>query len=146
MSALIYGIDVHKKSTFATTLGPDGEIVTQKKKPNDEVPDFLRAQPVKKVATEASTTITPLHRKLTEEGYNVTVYHPRKTMYIAETRIKLDRVDYWALAELLRFNSFSESYMPSKPSGNSGKGYVAKSHARRSHPNINGRGLSCLNT
>jgi transposase len=80
--------------------------------PNEEVPDFLRPHDVEKVAMEASTSIAPLYRKLVDEGYQVTVSHPRKTRYIAEARIKSDRVDSKALAELLRLNSLPESYMP----------------------------------
>ena len=40
------------------------------------------------------------------------VSHPKKTRYIAEARIKTDRVDSRALAELLRLNSLPESYVP----------------------------------
>ena len=47
-----------------------------------------------------------------EEGYDVTVSHPRKTRCIAEARIKTDRVDSKTLAELLRLNSLPESYIP----------------------------------
>jgi transposase len=112
MSALVCGLDVHKEFTYATILGPDGEVVTQRRMPNEEVPDFLKPHDVEKVAMEASTSIAPLYRKLTEEGYDVTVSHPRKTRYIAEARIKSDRVDSKALAELLRLNSLPESYMP----------------------------------
>jgi len=112
MSALVCGLDVHKESTYATILGPDGEIVTQSRMPNEEVPGFLRPHRVERVAMEASTSIAPLHRKLVDEGYGVTVSHPRKTRYIAEARIKSDRVDSKTLAELLRLNSLPESYMP----------------------------------
>ena len=40
------------------------------------------------------------------------VSHPKKTRYIAEARIKTDRVDSRALAELLRLNLLPESYVP----------------------------------
>ena len=80
--------------------------------PNEEVPDFLKPYQVERVAMEATPSIAPLYRKLTEEGYDVTVSHPKKTRYIAEARIKTDRVDSQALAELLRLNSLPESYMP----------------------------------
>jgi transposase len=115
MSALVCGLDVHKESTYATILDQDGEIVTQKRMPNEEVPDFLKPHPVERVAMEASTSIAPLYRRLVDEGYQVTVSHPRKTRYIAEARIKSDRVDSKALAELLRLNSLPESYMPPRP-------------------------------
>jgi len=42
----------------------------------------------------------------------VLVSHPKKTRYIAEARIKTDKVDSMALAELLRLNSLPLSYMP----------------------------------
>jgi transposase len=87
-------------------------VVTQKRMRNSEVPGFLQPYPVERVAMEASTSIAPLYRRLVEEGYRVTVSHPRKTRYIAEARIKSDRVDSKALAELLRLNSLPESYMP----------------------------------
>lgn len=80
--------------------------------PNEEAPAFLRPHPVEKVAMEASTSIAPLCRRLVDEGYQVTVSHPRKTRYIAEARIKSDRVDSRALAELLGLNSLPESYIP----------------------------------
>jgi transposase len=61
---------------------------------------------------EASTYIIPMYRRLVEEGYDVTVSHPKKTRYIAEARIKSDRVNSKALAELLRLESLPESYIP----------------------------------
>jgi transposase len=115
MSAFFCGLDVHKESTYATILGQDGEVVAQRRKSNEEIPTFLKPYPVEKVAMEASTNIAPLYRRLTEEGYQVTVSHPRKTRYTAEARIKSNRVDSKALAELLRLNSLPESYMSPKP-------------------------------
>ena len=113
MTALVCGLDVHKESIYATILDLDDEVITQRRMPNEEVPDFLRPHRLEKDSHGgASTSITPLYRRLTEEGYDVTVSHPRKTRYIAEARIKSDRVDSKALAELLRLNSLPESYMP----------------------------------
>ena len=67
--ALVYGLGVHKESTYTTILDPDGEIITQKRMPNEEVPAFLRPQEVEKVAMEASTSIASLYRKMVEEGF-----------------------------------------------------------------------------
>ncbi len=64
MSALVCGMSIHKESTYATILGPDGEIVNQRRMPNEKVPDFLRPRDVEKVAMEASTSMAPLYRKL----------------------------------------------------------------------------------
>ena len=112
MSASFCVLDVHKESTYATILFPDGEVVTQRRMRNEEVLGFLQPYPVEEVAIETSTNMAPLYRRLVEEGYDVTVSHPRKTRYIADARIKSDRVDSKALAELLRLNSLPESYMP----------------------------------
>ncbi len=46
------------------------------------------------------------------EGFRVEVSHPRKTRYIAEARIKSDRVDSKAIAELVRLDALPQSYMP----------------------------------
>jgi len=61
---------------------------------------------------EASTYIIPMYRRLVEKGYNVLVYHPKKTRYIADARIKSDRVDSKARVELLRLDSLPESIIP----------------------------------
>jgi transposase len=112
MNAFYCGLDVHKETTYATLLDKDGEIVTQKRMNNEEIPGFLEPLRIEKVAMEASTYIIPMYRKLVGEGYEVTVSHPKKTRYIAEARIKSDRVDSKVLAELLRLNSLPESYIP----------------------------------
>lgn len=46
------------------------------------------------------------------EGYRVEVSHPKKTRYIAEARIKSDRVDSRAIAELVRLDALPSSYVP----------------------------------
>lgn len=44
-------------------------------------------------------------------SFRVEVGHPKKTRYIAEARIKSDRVDGKAIAELVRLNALPKSYM-----------------------------------
>jgi len=92
MSAFV-GLDVHSESTYATVLGLDGRVVDQRKMPNEHVPGFLRLFKVERVGLEASTHVAPLYRTLVKKGYLVLVSHPKKTSYIAEARIKSDRVD-----------------------------------------------------
>ena len=112
MNVIVSGLDVHKEYSYATVLGPDGEKMAQRRMLNEEVPAFLKQYRVEQVAMEATTSIAPLYRRLTDEGYDVLVSHPKKTRYIAEARIKTERVDSQALAELLRLNSLPESYVP----------------------------------
>jgi len=112
MSVVVCGLDVHKESTYATVLGPGGEVLAQGRMRNEEVPGFLGQHSVERIAMEASTSIDPLYRRLVDDGYEVQVSHPKKTRYIAEARIKTDRVDSKALAELVRLDSLPLSYMP----------------------------------
>ena len=112
MSAVFCGLDIYKESTYATVLDSMGQVVTQRRMKNEDIPEFLEPLKVNRVAMEASTYIIPMYRRLTEQGYDVTVSHPKKTRYIAEARIESDRVDSKALAELLRLDSLPESYIP----------------------------------
>src|SRR4030042_2504610 len=111
MSAVVCGLDVHKETSYATVLDRDGQVLVQRKMMNEDIPAFLEMTHPDTLAMEASTYIIPLYRKLTEQGYDVTVSHPRKTRLIAEARIKSDRVDSRALAELLRLDSLPTSYL-----------------------------------
>ena len=111
MSAFV-GLDVHSEKTFATVLDQDGQVVAQRRMINELVPGFLRLFNVEKVGLEASTYVAPLYRALVREGYKVEVSHPKKTRYIAEARIKSDRVDSKAIAELVRLDALPKSYMP----------------------------------
>jgi len=112
MSAYI-GLDVHKDYTFATVLDQTGRVVVQKRLPNEHVPSFLEEFNVLKVGLEASTHVFPLYRALVGRGFRVEVSHPKKTRYIAEARIKSDRVDSKAIAELVRLEALPQSYMAS---------------------------------
>jgi transposase len=61
---------------------------------------------------ESSTSIIPVYRALQGTGYDILASHPKKTRLIAESRIKTDRVDSWAVAELARLDALPLSYMP----------------------------------
>jgi transposase len=61
---------------------------------------------------ESANQIAPLFRQLTAKGYDVVVSHPKKTRYIAEAKIKSDRVDSKAIAELVRLDALPLAYFP----------------------------------
>jgi transposase len=63
---------------------------------------------------ESSNQVASLYRKLEGRGYSVMVSHPKKTRYIAEAKIKSDRVDSKAIAELARLDALPLAYMPDK--------------------------------
>jgi transposase len=112
MSSFVCGLDIHKNSVYATVMSYGGEVIDKRKLPNDEVVSFLDRYPIDKVAMESSTSIVPIYRALRGKGYNILVSHPKKTRLIAESRIKTDRVDSWAVTELARINALPLSYVP----------------------------------
>ena len=81
-----------------------------------EVIDRSRDSPITidRVAMESSTAVAPLYRQLASKGFDVLVSHPKKTRYIAEAKIKSDRVDSKAIAELARLDALPLEYMPDK--------------------------------
>jgi transposase len=114
MSAFVCGLDVHKGSTYATILDLNGKIVNQTKMNNERVLSYLAHFNVSKVGMESSNQIAPLYRQLASKGYSVVVSHPKKTRYIAEAKIKSDRVDSKAIAELVRLDALPLAYVPDK--------------------------------
>lgn len=112
MSAFVCGLDAHKDSTYATILDSDGKIVNQMRMSNERVLLYLSRFNVDKVGMEASNQVVPLYRQLVKEGYSVSVSHPKKTRYIAEAKIRSDRVDSKAIAELVRLDALPLSYVP----------------------------------
>jgi transposase len=112
MSALVCGLDVHKDSTYATILNYEGKVINQMRMDNEKVLSYLAHYKVNKVAMESSTAIAPLYRKLAGKGFDVVVSHPKKTRYIAEAKIKSDRVDSKAIAELARLDALPLAYVP----------------------------------
>jgi transposase len=114
MSAFVCGLDVHKDSTYATILDSSGKIVNQMRMNNERVLSYLSRFGVGKVAMESSNQVAALYRRLESEGYSVVLSHPKKTRYIAEAKIKSDRVDSRAIAELARLDALPLAYMPEK--------------------------------
>jgi len=112
MSAFVCGLDVHKDSTYATILDQNGKIVNQTRMTNERVLPYLSHFNVCKVGMESSNQIAPLYRKLASKGYSVVVSHPKETRYIAEAKIKSDRVDSKAIAELVRLDALPLAYFP----------------------------------
>jgi len=112
MSAFICGLDVHRDSTYATIMDCGGKIVSQRRIVNDKVLSYLSDYQIDRIGMEASNQVAPLYRQLRKNGYDISVSHPKKTRYIAEAKIKSDRIDSKAIAELVRLNALPSAYMP----------------------------------
>ena len=103
---------MHKESTYATILDSDGKMVSQRRMANERILPYLSEYRIDRIGMEASNQVAPLYRELRRNGYDVLVSHPKKTRYIAEARIKSDRVDSKAIAELVRLDALPSAYMP----------------------------------
>ena len=112
-STIFCGLDIHRNGmTHAALIDQTGKLVHSNKILDRTLLNFLGHYHPTKVAMEASTAMAPVYRELTRHGYDVVVSHTMKTRLIAESRIKTDRVDARALAELLRLDALPASYMP----------------------------------
>ena len=108
MSAFVCGLDVRRDSTYATISDPSETIVNQTRINNERVLSYLSAFNVGKVGMEASNQVVPSYRQLTRGGFDVVVLHLEKTSFIEEAKIKSDRVDPRAIAELVRLDALIE--------------------------------------
>jgi hypothetical protein len=63
MSPVVCGLDVHKDSTYATILNPEGKIINQTRMDNEKAQSYLLHFKVGKVAMEASTRASTESKK-----------------------------------------------------------------------------------
>lgn len=110
------GIDMHLKTCEATVMDGKGRITGHAKfaTSEKEIRGFFSGVKKAKVAIEASGFIFPWYDLMREMGHEVKVAHPLKTKLIAEAKIKTDKIDSEALANLLRTDFLPCSYIPDK--------------------------------
>lgn len=111
------GIDLHRKTSFLTTIDSAGKIVKKCNIKNDEVTIldyFLTLDDDTKVVIESTATWYWLYDLLTEHSIPVVVSNPVKTKAIASARIKNDKLDSLMLAQLLRANFLSTVHVSSQ--------------------------------
>jgi len=113
------GLDLHKKSIFATVLGEDGKILSRTKiGPNTrDICYYLKNQGRKEelsVAMEASYNWPYCYRAVEEAADNITLAHPLKTRIIGEAKIKTDKIDSKVLAYMLRADMLPAAYVPKR--------------------------------
>jgi len=99
------GIDLHRKTSFLTTVDGEGRVVKKANLPNDEptiLEYFLSLDDDTQVVIESTATWHWLYDLLTAHGIPVVVSNPVKTKAIASARIKNDKLDSHMLAQLLR--------------------------------------------
>lgn len=99
------GIDLHKKTSFITTVDEQGHVQARRNLPN-QLPVILEYFSVltqsTKVVIESMGSWYWLYDALREAGHEVIISNPCKTKAIASAKIKNDKIDSHMLAQLLR--------------------------------------------
>lgn len=114
-SATYYsGIDLHKHTSFITTLDADGRLVKQQKLKNH--PDLLRHYFRKlggchRAVVETTTGWYWLADLLDQEGIDLRLAHAKHLKAISYAKVKTDKVDSETLAQLLRADLIPEAHM-----------------------------------
>lgn len=110
------GIDLHRKTSFLTTVDSKGQIVKKANLKNDEariLEYFLSLDDDTQVVIESTATWYWLYDLLTAHSIPVVVSNPVKTKAIASARIKNDKLDSHMLAQLLRADLLATVYVSS---------------------------------
>ena len=113
------GLDLHKKSIFATVLDDDGKILSKTKigPKSRDICYYLKSQGAKgelSVAMEASYNWPYYYRAVEEAADNIVLAHPLKTRIIGEAKIKTDKIDSSVLAYMLKADMLPRAYVPSR--------------------------------
>ena len=113
------GLDLHKKSIFATVLDGDGKILSKTKigPKSRDICYYLKSQGTKdelSVAMEASYNWPYYYRAAEEAADTIVLAHPLKTRIIGEAKIKTDKIDSKVLAYMLKADMLPAAYVPSR--------------------------------
>lgn len=99
------GIDLHRKTSFFTTIDQGGQIIRKSNLANEEsrILSYLKAlaEPTR-IVIESTANWYWLYDLLIDNGFDVIMSNPVKTKAIASARIKNDKLDSHMLAQLLR--------------------------------------------
>jgi len=110
------GIDLHKKTSFITTIDARGKIVARANLQNveeDILAHFAALDKETKIVIESMSSWYWLYDLLTGEGFEVVISNPVKTKAIASAKIKNDKIDSHMLAQLLRADLISTVHVSS---------------------------------
>ena len=106
------GLDIHRHYTQAARLDAVGNLVEERRLPNEALPAYLGSlSGAAKVALEATSNWYHIYELVEPWAAEVVLGHPLKTRIIAEAKIKTDKVDAKVLADLLRVDYLPRAYM-----------------------------------
>lgn len=98
------GIDLHRKTSFITTINHSGHLVKRANLANDEekiLYFFKQLGKSTKIVIESTANWYWLYDLLIDAGFDTVISDPIKTKAIASARIKNDKLDSHMLAQLL---------------------------------------------
>ena len=109
------GLDVHKRSVYATVMEDNGNIIVQRNMENniEIVNGFLSDYRDHDIVIESSTSGKYLSKGLSMLGYKVHLINPAKVPEIYNNYKKTDREDSFQLADVFRKGGMKEIYVPS---------------------------------
>ena len=112
------GIDLHKKTSFITTIDNNGHVVKRSNLTNDEtkIIDFFSTLDADtKIVIESTSNWYWLYDLLIDAGFDVVISNPVKTKAIASAKIKNDKLDSHMLAQLLRADLIATVHVSDMP-------------------------------
>ena len=110
-------MDIHKESTHAVVKTKQGKVIKEDeiKTKEQKIKQFFEdIEEEFEVAMEATGNYEFFYETLEDLAEEVHLANPYKTRLIAEEKVKTDKVDANALADLLRGNLLPTSYVPRK--------------------------------
>lgn len=118
MIARFFGLDVHKNYVVACGVNEQQDVVFPAERVTMvDFKDWVKRtlKETDEVALEVSSNAWVVADILREQVGRVAVVNPYKTKLIAQARIKNDRVDAQALAQLLAARFLAEVWLPERP-------------------------------
>jgi len=113
------GVDVHKRRCQACLKDEKGRLIEEFSIPNSvegaaQLRKVLEGHGEAKIALESTGNLwVRIYDTLNQQSeFRVVLANPNKTKIIAEAKIKNDRMDARVLADLVRADLVSESYVP----------------------------------
>ena len=108
------GIDQHKRDSYITTYGPDGEVVKQERVPNTPLllqRYFAQFPGPHRAVVESTGSWYWLADLLKTQHVDLTLAHATRLKAISAAKVKTDKVDSDVLALLLRADLIPEAHM-----------------------------------
>jgi transposase len=111
---LYTGIDLHKRSSYFTTVDEHGKVIKQMKIYNDPLRIlnyFQNINDQQKAVCECTIGWYWLVDLLKENNIQISIAHAKMLKAIAFAKVKTDKIDSFILAQLLRMDFIPEAYV-----------------------------------